>query len=337
MTRAAVVLCNLGGPDGPDAVLPFLRNLFRDPAILRVPGPLRWLLAEGIARRRAPVTRGIYAQLGGASPIIAQCNAQARGLQLALSDKGEVRTFVVMRYWHPRAREIAREVRAFAPDQVVVVPLYPQFSTTTTASSVREWERESGRALAVGCYATEPWFVQAYAERIAPLWVEAELRGGARLLFSAHGLPERIAAAGDPYPVHVEASAAAIAATLRLPAGRWGVCYQSRVGPMRWIGPSTEHELRRAGADGVPVVVAPVAFTSEHSETLVELDVEVRALATAAGVPAYFRAPAVSDSATFLGGLAELVRAALAGSLGRCPRDPALLCPTAVCGAPQAA
>ena len=337
MTRIAVVLCNLGGPDGPDAILPFLRNLFRDPAILRVPGPLRWLLAEGIARRRAPAARGIYAQMGGASPILAQCNAQARGLESALSDAGGVRTFIVMRYWHPRAREIAREVHAFAPDQVVLVPLYPQFSTTTTASSVREWERAGGGGVSVGCYAAEPWFVQAYAERIAPLWAEAELHGGARLLFSAHGLPARIAAAGDPYPAQVEASAAAIAAALGLPGGRWRVCYQSRVGPMRWIGPSTENELRRAGADRVPVVVAPVAFTSEHSETLVELDVEGRALATAAGVPAYFRAPAVSDSATFLGGLAEVVRAALAGRLGRCPRDPALLCPAPVCQAPQAA
>ena len=281
--------------------------------------------------------RRIYGEIGGGSPIVAQCTAQARGLESALADAGDVRAFVVMRYWHPRAHDVAREVRAFEPDRVVLVPLYPQFSTTTTASSVREWHREGGSAVTVGCYAAEPWFAQAYVERIAPLWAEAAMEGEPRLLFSAHGLPERIASAGDPYPVQVGASAAAIASALGLADGQWRACYQSRVGPMRWIGPSTADELRRAGADGVPVVVAPVAFTSEHSETLVELDIEGRALAAEAGVPAYFRAPAVSDSGLFLGGLAGLVRAALAGTLGRCPRDPALLCPAALCGVPQAA
>lgn len=331
-SRIAVVLFNLGGPDRPEAVLPFLRNLFRDRAILRVPTPVRVLLAEWIARRRAPIARAIYAQIGGRSPIREQTDAQARALAAALSDAGDVRTFVAMRYWHPRAAETVAAVRAFAPDRTVLVPLYPQYSTTTTASSVAEWQQLTGSSVTtVGCYGTQPWFVRAYADCIRPALDEANRHGSPRVLFSAHGLPQRIADSGDPYPGHAAATAAAIAAELGLAPGSWRLCYQSRVGRLAWIGPSIDAEIAKAGADRVPLVVAPISFVSEHSETRVELDIELREAAAHAGVPAYVRAPTVATNPQFINGLAGLVRAALAGTLDACPRHAGHRCPSAVC------
>jgi ferrochelatase len=331
VARTAVVVLNLGGPDGPDAVLPFLRNLFRDPAILRVPAIFRPFLAEVIARRRAPVARGIYAQLGGSSPIVGRTQAQASALEHALADVAPVRVFVAMRYWTPRAAAAAAEVRAFDPDRVVLLPLYPQYSTTTTESSLAEWARIfPAPSVVIGCYAAETWFAETCAERIRPMWTEAAVAGNARLLLSAHGLPTRVAKT-DPYPAQVERTAAAVTAALDLDEESWRVCYQSRVGRMEWIGPSTEDEIRRAGSDGVPVVVAPISFVSEHSETLVELDIELRDFATAAGVPAYFRAPTVGDGETFIGGLAGLVRRALEGDLAPCPRRAGVQCPSRLC------
>lgn len=342
MSRTAVVLFNLGGPDSPAAVLPFLRNLFRDPAILRMPAPIRWLLAEVIARGRAPAARTIYGHIGGRSPIREHTTAQAQAVEAALAEVGgemgdgigEVRAFVAMRYWHPRATETAAAVRAFRPDRVVLVPLYPQFSTTTTASSLAEWRNVVGsnaETVLVGCYPTEDWFVRAYAECICPVLEQARTYGVPRVLFSAHGLPQHIADAGDPYPRHTKRTAAAVAAALGLVEGTWRLCYQSRVGRLAWIGPSTEDEVRCGGADGVPLVVAPISFVSEHSETLVELDIELRETARQAGVPGYFRAPAVSTNPGFIDGLANLVRAAVGGSLGRCPADARWSCPRAVC------
>ncbi len=318
MSRIAVVLFNLGGPDGPDAVRPFLFNLFNDPAIIGVPGPLRWALATLISRRRAPVAQEIYAELGGGSPLLANTEAQAEALEAALAEQGEVRCFIAMRYWHPRAAAVARAVRDFAPDRVVLLPLYPQYSTTTSGSSLREWivaARAAGLRAptsAVCCYPDNAGFVGAKVElirdAIAAMDVPRERR---RVLFSAHGLPKKIVAGGDPYQWQVERSCAAVASALGDEIGDWITCYQSRVGPLEWIGPSTDAEIARAGREGKAAVVVPIAFVSEHSETLVELDIEYRRLAQANGVPVYVRVPTVGDHAAFVAGLAGVVRAAL--------------------------
>lgn len=338
MSGTAVVLFNLGGPDKPESVLPFLRNLFADPAILRMPAPVRWLLGRYIAAKRAPIARAVYDRIGGGSPIVPQTEAQASALTREIErirpDLAPVRTVIAMRYWHPRAAAAAAAVRAMAPDHVVLLPLYPQYSTTTTASSLREWRDVGGAdGLAIGCYAVEDWFAASYAEQVRPLLAQAEALGAPRILFSAHGLPQRIADSGDPYPAHTQRTAAAVARALGWLDRDWRLCYQSRVGRLAWIGPSTEEEIRRAGVDRKPIVVVPIAFVSEHSETLVELDLEGRELAHTHGVPGYFRAPTVSAAPSFIAGLAALVDAGLRGKLGACPRDPALRCPTAVCGA----
>ena len=317
MSRTAVVLFNLGGPDSLAAVQPFLQNLFSDPAIIGLPGPLRWLLARLIARQRAPLAREIYGKIGGRSPLLPLTEAQASALEAALPDLGETRVFIAMRYWHPFAAETAPAVAAFAPDEIVLLTLYPQYSTTTTASSIADWHRAAAsiglqvKTSTVCCYPTEPGWIAAQAGLIAPALEQAALAGRPRLLFSAHGLPEKIVAAGDPYQAQVEQTAAAVVAKLDRRDLDWVVCYQSRVGPLQWIGPSTEAELQRAGQDRVPVVVVPIAFVSEHSETLVELDIEYRHRAEGWGVPAYVRVPALGTAPEFIAGLANLVRSAI--------------------------
>lgn len=306
---------NLGGPDSLDAVEPFLFNLFRDPAIIRLPTLLRLPLARLIARRRARVAREIYARLGGGSPLLANTEAQAEALEAALGD--DHRSFVAMRYWRPTSAEAARAVAAWAPDEIVCLPLYPQFSTTTTASSLAAWQSAAADVgldrptRVVCCYPVARGFVKTVAGLIRPMLDQASgLAKPPRLLLTAHGLPKRIVGAGDPYPRQVEMTAEAIVAALAWPGLDWQVCYQSRVGPLEWIGPATDAEIRRAGADGVPLVVAPISFVSEHSETLVELDLDYRGVAENSGVAVYLRVATVGVEPSFIDALAALVRRA---------------------------
>lgn len=328
MSKTAIVLFNLGGPDKPEAVKPFLFNLFNDPAIIGLPTPLRWLVAKVISSRRAPIAQEIYAHLGGGSPLLPNTEAQALALQSALG--ADFKTFIAMRYWHPRSDETAAAVKAWGPDRIVLLPLYPQFSTTTTASSIADWGEAARTAglnvptQSICCYPTADGFVSALADRIRPRLAEARTSGTPRLLLTAHGLPKKTVAKGDPYQWQVEQTADRIVQTLAIHDLDWVVCYQSRVGPLEWIGPATEDEIQRAGRDGVPVVMAPIAFVSEHSETLVELDIEYGNLATECGVPAYLRVPTVDAEVAFIQGLAGSVRDTLASSSeiygeGRCP------------------
>ncbi|MEM7170111.1 MAG: ferrochelatase [Pseudomonadota bacterium] len=320
--KVAVVLLNLGGPDGPSAVEGFLFNLFNDKAIIGLPWPFRWLLAKVISKRRAPIAREIYQNLGGGSPLLPNTQAQAEALQDKLNRPGngenlqaqEFKVFIAMRYWHPFAEETVEDVQAFDPDHVVLLPLYPQYSTTTTASSLANWKKMALRTglkvptWAICCYPTEEGFVSSIAELIAPRLKEAAQAGIPRLLFSAHGLPKKVIERGDPYQEQVEQTSLAVTDLLAQEDLDYVVCYQSRVGPLEWIGPSTEEEIERAGRDGRPLVVCPIAFVSEHSETLVELDIEYGELARSSGVPLYLRVPTVDTAEPFINGLACLVR-----------------------------
>jgi ferrochelatase len=342
--RIAIVLFNLGGPDEPSAVQPFLFNLFNDKAIISVPQPMRWLLAQLISRRRAPIAAEIYDQIGGRSPILPETMQQAERLSAELADLGEVKSFIAMRYWNPRCKQTVRAVLDFRPDKIVLLPLYPQFSTTTSQSSIEEWmvhakaQGLSQPAHIVCCYPRDNGFVQAVAALLADGLRKAEARGGPRVLFSAHGLPERVIASGDPYQYQVETTAKAVMAHLDRPEIDWLVSYQSRVGPLKWIGPSTDTEIARAGQDGVPLVIVPIAFVSEHSETLVELDIEYAHLAEQAGVPLYIRVPTVRDHPMFIAGLAQIVRNSLSQAGCRSGEsDGARICPKSFTRCPMAA
>ena len=323
--KLAVILFNLGGPDSPEAVEPFLRNLFSDPAIIALPAIVRLPLARLIAKRRAPVARAIYDHIGGRSPIFEETRRQANALEAVLSGNGvEAKAFVAMRCWHPFSDGAARAAAAFNPDKIVLLPLYPQYSTTTTASSLKDWARAAKKAglnaptSRVCCYPFEPGFVAAATAKIRAAMANAPDDISYRLLLSAHGLPKRTIQKGDPYQWQVEQSADAIVKALAMPELEAVVCYQSRVGPLQWIGPATDAEIRRAGADGKGVIVAPIAFVSEHSETLVELDIEYRKLAAEARVPDYRRAATVGAHGDFMNGLAGLVRQAAEGKTVTC-------------------
>jgi len=325
MKRLAVVLFNLGGPDRLEAVEPFLYNLFMDPAIIGVPLPVRWCLAKLISKRRAPLAQDIYKHIGGKSPLLELTREQAQALEKTLSNTFtdvEVQSFICMRYWHPMSAETVREVQAFAPDQIVLLPLYPQYSTTTTQSSFEDWDRAVASinlnvpTKRVCCFPTEIGLIQAQAE-LLKIALETAKKAGVpvRVLFSAHGLPKKIIdKQGDPYPDQVHMGAIAIVKFLHrdgVQVDDWLVSYQSRVGPLEWIGPSTDDEIARAGRDGVALVVLPIAFVSEHSETLVELDIEYKHMADAAGVKTYVRVPAVGTHEAFINGLSNLVQKTL--------------------------
>ncbi len=314
MAHTAVVLFNLGGPDGPAAVKPFLTNLFSDPAIIRAPGPVRWALARLIAGRRTKAATHIYARIGGGSPLVPETRAQAEALQAALGDG--TRCVIAMRYWHPLTEAAVGEVAAFAPDRVVLLPLYPQFSTTTTGSSVAAWRAAAAKArlgvptTTICCYPTEEGFVRGLVARTRAALDEAAPHGAPRVLFSAHGLPRKFVDQGDPYADQVERCVAAVVRELGTPELDHAVCYQSRIGPLEWLKPYTQDEIVEAARAKRPIVVVPVAFVSEHSETLVELDMDYRELAEREGAPAYVRAPTMGTDPDFIAGLARLVRRA---------------------------
>jgi len=337
--KTAVVLYNLGGPDGPDAVQPFLFNLFNDPAILRQPAPIRWLLARLISIRRAPVAKKIYDEIGGGSPILGETKKQAEALESVLAETGDFRVFIAMRYWHPFAEECAAEVADWQPDRVILMPLYPQFSTTTTESFLKIWPiaaRKAGlsaETVSLCCYPAENGFVAAIADLARPAIEEARKTGTPRVLFSAHGIPKKFVADGDPYQAHVEMTVAAVLEQLAMPDLDHLICYQSRVGPVEWLKPYTDHAITEAATEGRPIVVVPVAFVSEHSETLVELDIEYKKLATDLSAPAYIRVPTVGAAPAYIEGLAAMVGDA-GSRKGIFPHGDVCVCPAGATACP---
>lgn len=317
MSKTAVILFNLGGPDNLKAVKPFLFRLFNDRAIINLPQPLRAMVAFMISTLRNSKAQGIYQQMGGKSPILELTSAQAEALQKTLKSKNkkgddEYKVFVSMRYWHPQSDVVVKKVKAYAPDHVMLLPLYPQFSSTTTGSSFSDWEAACKKekfdvpTTSICCYPADRGFVASHVRLIKDMYWKASEAGKPRVLFSAHGLPEKIIAAGDPYKWQVEKSVAAITQVLAIDELDYSICYQSKVGRLEWIGPSTEEEIVTAGEDNVPVLVVPVAFVSEHSETLVELDMDYRKLAQANKVPGYWRVPALGVDEFFIEALADM-------------------------------
>ncbi|MEZ0226214.1 MAG: ferrochelatase [Alphaproteobacteria bacterium] len=326
--KIAVVLFNLGGPQSEQDIEPFLFNFFMDKNIIGVPQPFRWLIAKYISRTRSRgAARDAYKQLGFRSPLLENTRKQAAALEKTLQITGlSARCFVSMRYWHPMAKDVIRELTDYLPDRLVLMSLYPQYSSTTSGSSFANfwaevqqddgplharWDDEM-KVDSICCYPALDGFIRASADNI-----RAELKKfptGARLLLSAHGLPEKVIAKGDPYQSHCEETAHAIVRELNMPGLDWQVCYQSRVGPLKWIGPSIGEALEKAAADGKGVVVYPHAFVSEHVETLVELDIEYRHKAAELKLPYYGRALTVGIHPSFIGGLAGLVQQALQGT-----------------------
>lgn len=319
-TRIAVVLLNLGGPDSLQAVRPFLYNLFSDPAILDVPlgaltrKPLAWL----IAKRRAPQAAKGYAALGGKSPLLENTQRQAAALAGALAADGDFDVHVCMRYWHPRAAEVVAALKQAGYARVVLLPLYPQFSRTTTGSSHEEFLRECERAHyapridVIREWHDAPQYLDAVADNLRHELAHFPDPDPARteVLLSAHGLPRKLADAGDPYETQVRATYEAVRARLNWP--HTTLCYQSRVGPLEWLGPYTEDVIREKAAQGVKqMLVYPIAFVSDHSETLYELGMTYGEIARAHGIAHYRVCPALNDDPGLIQALRHLVLGAV--------------------------
>lgn len=335
--KLAIVLFNLGGPDRLESIRPFLLNLFRDPAILRVPFFIRPPLARWITRNRLAAATANYALIGGKSPLLDFSTHQAEALAAALPEF-DTKCIIAMRYWHPFTDAAGDAVKEYQPDEILLLPLYPHYSTTTTASSLTAWRKYAARAglairtTTVCCYPDDPNYITAVATLLRQTLQDARVAHSEqknwKILFSAHGLPESIIKSGDPYQHQISRTAQSILAILGEDVD-WTVCYQSRVTRVKWLTPSTEDEIRRAGQGGAGVIVVPIAFVSDHSETLVELDIEYFHLAQQSGVPAYYRVPVPNDFPPFIAALATLARQAVAHGPGLCAATPGKICPLA--------
>jgi len=311
--RKAVILFNLGGPDKLENVKPFLFNLFNDPAILNLPSFLRYPLAKLISNRRAPTAKRIYEELGGSSPILRLTEEQSKALELKLNNEdqnSEYKCFIVMRCWHPRAVEVVNHVKSFNPDEIILMPLYPQYSAATSGSSIKEWKdicRKNNfkiKTSTICCYYMDDNFVLAHKEEIIRKINNLQ---NFKLIFSAHGLPEKNIKKGDPYQWQVEQSVNKIVKSLNIENLDWILSYQSRVGPLKWIGPSTEDIIIENSKIGKHIVLVPIAFVSEHSETLVELDIEYKELADKNGCKNYTRVPALGTNKNYIKAMSNLI------------------------------
>ena len=310
--RRAVILFNLGGPDKLESVEPFLFNLFNDPAIISIPSLFRYPLAKLISKRRTPIAKNIYKEIGNKSPILELTRRQAKSLEENLLKKGDYRCFVVMRCWHPRASDVIKKVKEYNPEEITLLPLYPQFSATTSGSSINEWnklcekENYNIKTKTICCYPTEDNFIVSHVSLIKKTLSTVKDRNF-KLIFSAHGLPESKIKKGDPYQWHVEETVKEIMLKLKSENFDYVISYQSRVGPMKWIGPSTDVEIIKYSKEKKGIIIVPVAFVSEHSETLVELDIEYKKIAEKNGCIFYKRVPALGSEENFIKGLAHLV------------------------------
>jgi len=316
LPRTAVVLFQLGGPDALPAVEPFLYNLFSDPDIIDFPFArlAREPLARLVARNRAAKVREHYAEIGGRSPIIELTWRQAAALEQALAPRLAARVFVAMRYWHPLTEEVVAAIQRDAFEQLVLLPLYPQCSRVTTGSSLKEWRRQWAAAArnhlpvtVVERFYDHPLYLDAVVENINRALASFPGRSGVHLVFSAHGIPLSVIEAGDPYQAETEA-------TMRLVLERGGwpcparLCYQSKVGPGRWLGPMLQQTLEALRAAGARhVLVVPISFVTEHLETLYEIDHQAREQARGLGFEQFAMMPALDDSPLFIRALADLV------------------------------
>lgn len=322
--KIAVVIFNLGGPDSLQNVRPFLFNLFNDKHIITIPAIFRYFLAKFISWKREKIAKEIYSHIGGKSPILQATIDQKNALQANLngeSSEAVFKVFACMRHWHPMSEEVVQEIKKYQPEEIILLPLYPQFSTTTTASSIedftKKWraingENDNVKSKTICCYSGDNGFIQSWANLIET-YLDGldELDLKSRMIFSAHGLPKKIVESGDPYQWQIEKTVALLVEKLKVKAKfndmEYRISYQSRVGPLKWIGPNTEDEIKLAGLSKKSLIIVPIAFVSEHAETLAELDIEYKRIASGYGID-YVRVPTLGTNNLFIKSLGNMVR-----------------------------
>ncbi|MDC0073531.1 ferrochelatase [Alphaproteobacteria bacterium] len=320
--KVAIIVCNLGGPDSLSSVRLFLKNLFSDPAILPVPRPIRWFLARFISLRRAKIARNIYNQIGGKSPILLETKQQSEALEKSLNNQ-LYKVFIAMRYWHPFTTETMKQILDWNAEKIILLPLYPQFSTTTTGSSITELNRVKSKigfdipTTVICCYPDEENFINAHVELIRESIVKLKNKQY-KILFSAHGLPESIIKKGDPYESQIKITVDSIVESLNISNNEWTICYQSKVTPVKWLEPKTEDEIIKASKQNLSIIMVPIAFVSEHSETLVELDIEYYELAKTSGIKEYHRVPTLSCRKLYIDSLKNMIMNSLKHNKSSC-------------------
>jgi ferrochelatase len=323
--KTGIVMLNLGGPDSPEAVRPFLTALFSDREIIKLPGGAigQFFIGRMIAMSRTKEVQENYARIGGGSPIVCWSTLQGRGMVERLRARGhDVAFALAMRYWHPSTDEALDELEAAGCTRLLALTMYPHYSIATTGSSLAELRRVMKRRRtklpldAIESWYDHPGYLDAMAAGARAAF--ASLPAGARptILVSAHGLPQHFIDDGDPYCDHVKATMAGIFERLPEAAGLPKVlAYQSRVGPVPWIGPSTEETIDRLAAEGVKeLLVLPISFVSDHVETLYEVDMLYGEQAAKRGITTFVRAASLNDAPAFLDALASLVEPRLAGA-----------------------
>ena len=317
--KLGVVLFQLGGPDSLESIEPFLYNLFCDPDIIDFPFAriARQPLAKLISSTRARHVRQHYAEIGGRSPILEHTTRQAAALEAVLRAECDARVIVAMRYWHPFTEEAIRLLERHRPDEVVLLPRYPQYSKTTTGSSLNEWRRKfqpngwAPRVRAIEEFHQDGAYLDAVVDAVNGTLAGCEDLADTDFVFSAHSLPVAVVEKGDPYQRQIERTAELVWQRGGWP-GRKHLCYQSKVGASKWLRPSMHETIERLAAEGRKrVVVVPISFVSDHVETLHEIDIEHREQARGLGIEEFRMVPGLNDSPGFIAALAGLVRRSL--------------------------
>lgn len=315
--KTAIVLMNLGGPDSTESVRGFLFNLFNDAAIIRVNKYLRFLIAYIISSFRYKAAQSNYMLMGGASPLLHNTELQASALEKCLRDNKindvDFKVFVSMRYWKPYSQDVICDIQSFSPDKIVLLPLYPQYSTTTTQSSIDDFMKNASdvgidvdNIVIINKFYDNQFFIDAHVELLEDIFSKSSFEKPI-ILFSAHGLPKSIVDSGDPYMDHVETCVRSIMNRIELTQKDYSICYQSKVGLAKWLEPSIGSEIRRVAVSGYKeLIVVPISFVSEHIETLVELDVEYKNIAESFGLK-FIRVRTVACSYSFIKCLCDLV------------------------------
>ncbi|MFT6106074.1 MAG: ferrochelatase [Rickettsiales bacterium] len=324
--KTAIILFNIGGPDKPESINGFLFNLFNDKSIVKLIQPFRFALAKFISLKQTKSTKKIYSNIGGKSPILKTANAQAEALEKKLSFVGDFKVFVSMRYWHPFSSEVVKTIKEYAPDEIIMLPLYPQFSTITE-SSFNDFSKKLKKSKIdsaikyVCCYPSNPEFISSHARLIKNEISKAKSSGfeDCRLLFSARGLPQKIVDAGDPYCFQVKNSVDAIMKNLNSDKKEkidHKICYQSKSAIIEWINPSLEFEIRKAALDKKAIIIIAVTLVSEDCETLVEIDMKYSKLAKNLKVPFCSRTPALGVDGYFIDSLLDICKRTSAAKYG---------------------
>lgn len=313
--KIAIVLFNLGGPDNLGSVKKFLFNLFYDKSIINLPNPLRFIIAKIISIIREKKSQQLYSLIGGKSPILYETELQ----KLAITEKlkqilpEEFAIFIAMRYSMPDSQEAVNRIIEYNPSELILLPLYPQFSTTTTKSSIENIKALLSKSnlrqipiKTICCYPLDNYFINSHSFLIKKSLEKLKNKENYRILFSAHSLPEKIIRLGDPYQWQIEKTVEKILSEINITNLDYKIVYQSKIGPVKWLGPDTKDEIEKAGCENKSLIIVPIAFVSEHVETLVELDIEYINIANKYGIE-YIRVPTLGTNNLFINSLASMI------------------------------